>query len=70
MTYQRKEIDSSFFPRGERIFFLRHLVRETRGSSSKDKRRGDLEKGMNRDLLARPYVTSNLASTRRQILSR
>lgn len=51
-------------------FFLRHLVRETRGSSHKDKRRGDLGKGMNRDLLARPYVSPNLASIRRQILSR
>ena len=62
------EIDSSFFPRGEGIF-LRHLVSETRGSSHKDKRRGALGKEMNRDLLARPYVSLNLVSTRRQILS-
>lgn len=58
------------FPETKAFFFLRHLVRETRGSSHKDKRRGDLGKGMNRDLLARPYVSPNLASTRRQILSR
>ena len=44
-------------------FFLRHLVRETRGSSHKDKRRGDLGKGMNRDLLARPYVSPNLLAS-------
>ena len=64
-----KKLIAVSFPAAQ-AFFLRHLVRETRGSSSKDKRRGDLGKGMNRDLLARPYVSPNLASTRRQILSR
>ena len=72
MAYQSKQIDSSFFPRGEGIFSCVIWLgkRGVPRSTHKDKRRGDLGKGMNRDLLARPYVSPNLASTRRQILSR
>ena len=72
MAYQSKQIDSSFFPRDEGIFSCVIWLgkRGVPRSTHKDKRRGDLGKGMNRDLLARPYVSPNLASTRRQILSR
>ena len=65
MAYQSKQIDSSFFPRDEGIFSCVIWLgkRGVPRSTHKDKRRGDLGKGMNRDLLARPYVSPNLLAS-------
>lgn len=65
MAYQSKQIDSSFFPRDEGIFscVIWWGKRGVPRSTHKDKRRGDLGKGMNRDLLARPYVSPNLLAS-------
>ena len=69
MAFQSKQIDSSFFPRGEGIFSCVIWLGKRGVPRIKINAAGILEKEW-RDLLARPYVSPNLASTRRQILSR